>query len=518
MNKPVGSSRKHQYAIWIHFLVLFFAGILASLLAINVASLPLKFSVAIVGGGIGFVALLLLGSFDRMRIVLVIAVAFGLSVSLDVSFMHNLYAPDTFVTRVGGAQAITVSLAFLGIITYALISFIEHIFKGNLNWKLRYHITLITMQLLFMVSGILTLSNALDSLSVIYEEIRLLTLLICSLVVMNMPRRHIEVLLVTIAVSVCIQTLIAGAQWATGSALGLGIFGEEQLVKESINMEVSHRATGTIGHSNILAYFYEITGPLMFAMMLWARNWWLRIIFFAAVCATAAGMLFTLSRAAWLTVPFTFSAVFVAVYRHRIWRLNTAIWVLILLLVAAIGLVYALPIILERILGDDAGSLSHRMPLNYAAWSIIEQFPMIGVGLNNFASSFGIYDTTSYSRLFLDHDHVVHNMYLLVLGEVGVLGFIPFLGLFLSSFWVALEVVKRGDSWQGAVAIGAACGLLAHMIHGLFDPGFKLNLTISQLIYVQIGIIGNLALSLPPKRDEVIVPKVFRNSSWPPKH
>ena len=35
-----------------------------------------------------------------------------------------------------------------------------------------------------------------------------------------------------------------------------------------------------------------------------------------------------------------------------------------------------------------------------------------------------------------------------------------------------------------------AGGLMAHMIHGLFDPGFKVNLPVSILIFSLIGTIG----------------------------
>jgi O-antigen ligase len=493
-------------------------GLIACAMAIEVAALPLKFAVTISAGIVGGVMLILLGSFERMRLALVVAIALGLSISLDISFFHYLYAPGTFVLRVTGAQAITVSLTLMGVLAYIAVSYFENLFRvGTKVIRLRYQSTLITAQLLFMAAGLLSLPAALDKPLVFYEEVRLVTLLVCSLTVMNMPRRHVEVFLLALALSVCLQTAIAGAQWVTGSTLGLGIFGEEHLIRENIDYQVIRRATGTVGHSNILAYFYEIVGPLVFALMLWSRCWWQRLIYFAAVAATAAGMLFTLSRAAWMTVPVSFGIVFIVVYGRRIWRLVSAVWGVILALVVASGLVYALPIILERVLGDDAGSSSHRMPLNYAAMSVIEQFPIFGVGLNNFATAFHVYDTTRNSLLFISVDHVVHNLYLLVWGEVGLVGLLAFLWIFLSAFWVARTVAKRGDSWQRAVATGAACGLLAQMIHGMFDPGFKLSLTISQLIYVQLGLIGNLAINLPKRADARVGARAFRNAGWPPR-
>ncbi len=38
--------------------------------------------------------------------------------------------------------------------------------------------------------------------------------------------------------------------------------------------------------------------------------------------------------------------------------------------------------------------------------------------------------------------------------------------------------------------VGVSAGLLAHLTHGLFDPGFKVAANVSMLVYVLLGLVG----------------------------
>ncbi len=135
-----------------------------------------------------------------------------------------------------------------------------------------------------------------------------------------------------------------------------------------------------------------------------------------------------------------------------------------------------------------------RMPLNRAAFSIIKQFPVVGIGMNNFVEVFSKYDTTGKSRILRGGKNPVHNLYLLVWAEVGLFGFLAFLSIFAATFMVIKRLLFEVSFWYRAVLIGIASGLMAHMIHGLFDVGFKANLPVSILIFSLIGIVGAIDL------------------------
>ncbi len=203
-------------------------------------------------------------------------------------------------------------------------------------------------------------------------------------------------------------------------------------------------------------------------------------------------MILSYSRAAWSTIPVSTPIVVLLVLGRRVLSVRTAIIGILGSIAAAGAVVAAWPFISTRLFGDDAGSFGHRMPLARAALSMWEQFPLLGVGLNNFAVSFNLYDRTGYSRVFTHGDHVVHSLHLLVLSETGVIGYAAFLFQFVAAVILARRI--RNSPLARALAIGVCTGFLAHLIHGFVDPGFKLSLTVSQLIAGLFGLIAALWL------------------------
>ena len=258
------------------------------------------------------------------------------------------------------------------------------------------------------------------------------------------------------------------------------------------------RATGTIGHPNTLAYFFEILLPLTLAMTLIEKKTSLKIWYFVAFALGMVGIVTTLSRAAWLTLPVSLPLVFILTLRRRIFRAQTVLIVGAFAMFAVMFLYAYYPTIQKRFYYEDYGSARSRIPLNMAALSIIKQFPLTGIGVNNFAPAFKKYDISGGSRILRGYSHVVHNMYLLVGGEMGIFGLMAFVWMFLAVFLVAFRARNRLDEWQSAVLIGISAGLLAQMIHGLFDPGYRMLMSLSTLVYTFFGIAGAVSLMKTP--------------------
>jgi O-antigen ligase len=473
-------------------------GAVATALAVLVSGLEFKFQVTVIFGLASAIGLLILRDPVRIRAFMVAIMAFGLSIGFDKSFFHHYFVSGSYIRWVQGAAAITITLSLLAAIGYLAVWGGEAWLLGRRR-AILIERTLVFAALIFMAVGALSLVNAHDPWLVMLEEIRLASLLFLSIMVMNFTRPELRLFFRCIAISILIQASLSAVQYATGKTLGLSIFGEETLVVEKVAYANVFRATGTIGHSNILAYFFEITMPLMLALGLVSRDILDRMLFLIATMAGLGGMILTMSRGAWMGIPVSIVVILYAVVGRRLFTLKAAIIAITLLGVVAIAAVFVGPIIAERLFGYDAGSSSHRIPLDLSALSVIEQFPFLGVGLNNFAVSFYHYDTLGNSRVFLKAYHVVHNLFLLVFGDVGALGLLAFLWYFATVFLVAARLSRKADSWSRAAALGVATGLFAHLLHGMVDPGFKLNLTISQLISASIGSVGCLALQLQKK-------------------
>ncbi len=110
-----------------------------------------------------------------------------------------------------------------------------------------------------------------------------------------------------------------------------------------------------------------------------------------------------------MTLPLSITLVFLVMFRGRFLRISTFIWVWCASLVFCCILAVSFDVVYDRFTHDDYGSAKTRGPLNEAAFSVIRQFPVFGVGLNNMAMVFKKYDKTGYSRMFVGKNHVVHN-------------------------------------------------------------------------------------------------------------
>ena len=61
-------------------------------------------------------------------------------------------------------------------------------------------------------------------------------------------------------------------------------------------------------------------------------------------------------------------------------------------------------------------------------------------------------------------------------------------GILLSAF----AVMFISGSTGAIIAAACAIGLIAHLLHGLVDPGFRLNLGIAELLYTGLGLIAGV--------------------------
>jgi O-antigen ligase len=463
-------------------------GVAAASGALALSGLETRYLVAIMVVIVAAGAMLLLGSAARARAVMIVAIVLGLSVGLSISFLSHRTTAGTYVPFVGGAEGITLSLSICGCLGYIVTDRMDPMRR---RWRICP--LLFWSPILFMAASLPSLLNAIDPTLSVLEEIRLASLLLIMVVVMNLTGREVRLYTQVLAASVILQASLVVVQWTTGQSLGMTVLGEAQLTEAQVAYESVLRPTGTLGDPNIVAYFFEITGPIVLALAYAARSGRERAIFIVAVMSALVGAALTLSRAAWLLLPFGCAIVALAIPRRRPVTFRTLFCVCGGLLLAAPLIIAVWPMIAGRLFGDDAGSGGHRLPLIAAAWSVLSQFPTFGAGLNNFAIAFERLDLTGYSRVFVGVDHVVHNLHLLVWTEVGTVGFIAYLWYFGSGFLAAFRL-RTAEPWARAVAFGTAAGLLCHLLHGLVDPGFKLSLTISQLIAAQMGLLGCLLL------------------------
>jgi O-antigen ligase len=483
-------TRKVQQVIDAVFCVL--VGVLAAMVAVILGS---RSSTAVILGILAIASLpvILILWLNSERVVaklLVAAMALSIPINLDVNLLYRHH--------VGGAPSITVNTTLLLLIVFFLV------------WAYRYatglqqHFVTVYRPLAWAGFAILALTpmsllNAEHVDLVWLEWIRLLCLVLAMIATMSLQSRHlVRLWIFVLSLQVLIQAGLAGSQYALKKTLGLEIFGEQSLVEQNIGY-IAARATGTVGHPNVLSYFFEILLPVMLALALTRqpgrRQLWFGLVFVAGL----GGILTTLSRGSWLTLPVSLGIVVLFVYGRRIVRIRSAVIVFLIGCLLAGASYFAYPVIEKRFTHTDYKSAQSRMPLNLASISIIEKYPVFGVGLNNFAEVFKREDETGKSRIFRGYQHVVHNLHLWILTETGIVGYIAFLAPFMVTIGIALKVGPRAPPVDKAILAGISAGFLAHLAHGMVDPGFRVSIAVSFLIFTLMGIAGAIALQNPAR-------------------
>lgn len=474
-------------------------GLAAVGLAARISLLETRFMAAFVGGvGVLFVSLTLR---DHRRLFYFFLALFvmGIPFNLDLKLFYRNY-------HLGGAMGIDLSLSFIcATVLYGILLYERY--QAPEMHRIRYNRSLVWTQVVFMLAGLMTLVNAHDAVLVFYEMVKLTVLFFFSLLMMNLrDEKQLRTVLFFLSLGVLTQALFAFYQYKTGRSLGLKVFGEQPLVEQYLGFAAS-RATGTIGHPNILAYYFEILLPLIFAVLLVEERKLAQIWYLLVLILGLGGMLVTLSRAGWATIPLSFFAVFVILVKDRWYRWRTVFEVVVGIACLSIFIYYFFPIIEKRYFYEDYGSAATRIPLNRAAMSVIAQFPIFGVGLNNMAEVFRRYDTTGAAMMITGSaPHVVHNLYLSVWTDMGTVGFAAFLAFLACIFLVAWRLLGQVSRWKQGVLVGIMAGLLAHLFHGLVDPGFKSTLNISYLIYVLVGLVGGIGIIDQREREGVDLP------------
>jgi O-antigen ligase len=218
------------------------------------------------------------------------------------------------------------------------------------------------------------------------------------------------------------------------------------------------RLTGGAGDPNILAA--GLLPALVLAIMLaaTARGPGRRAVALLALPLLIVGIVLTQSRGAFVGL--------IAIIVAGLWftpgrRLEIGLATLVVVAIAAAALA-ADPTALARVTGNKDSSSSGRSDLWTVAWRVSEDHPVVGVGLGNYKVVAPDYvrrpGQLTEVNLIADEPHVVHNTYLGLLAESGVIG----VSIFLAIVVAAVDAVRRAargfqrspdTAWAFAVAV-----------------------------------------------------------------
>jgi O-antigen ligase len=266
------------------------------------------------------------------------------------------------------------------------------------------------------------------------------------------------------------------------------------------------RVGGTVGGPNTAAgYLSLLLAPALAILMTRLGRLYKGLATLAFGLGTIA-LLLTLSRGGWLAYGLSMLLLYGFAWR-RGW---VSLTIPVVMGMVALALVVFFNEALVSRLSNDDGSAYSRLPLLLIAYRMIADQPIFGVGLNNFAVVMPQYANLEFAGYWL---YVVHNKYLIVWGETGLLGLLTFL-------WFLLTTLRRGwqawlctDRFLSPLALGFSAAIFGQMGHMHFDtfqtrPAIQLLWVIAALLTVvhHIGQAETKDLPRVPPGDQRLEP------------
>jgi len=267
-----------------------------------------------------------------------------------------------------------------------------------------------------------------------------------------------------LSIAVVYSSLIAVTQFLKQASLG-GVFwwlgertfnaGTPGIAKAIVNGQLIMRPYATFPHPNVLAGFVLVSLILIGVrcQALGVR----KIFHWLAIALGIVAILISFSRSAWVV------GLLIGLWLMRKKPLLFTVYCLL----STVGVVAWLA---PHFSANEA--FSQRLQLIKTTWLMIQATPLIGVGLNNFIVRLpDFWQITGFTYWL----QPVHNIYLLVAAETGLVGLVIFLWFLILTFRKLLEI----GNWKLVIP------LLAILLTGVADH-YWLTLQQSQLLFAII--------------------------------
>ncbi|WP_317853998.1 murein biosynthesis integral membrane protein MurJ [Chakrabartyella piscis] len=243
---------------------------------------------------------------------------------------------------------------------------------------------------------------------------------------------------------------------------------------ESFTIET--RAYATFSNPNVLGEYLILMGALAAGMLWKMRNWVGRFYFAGCFGVICLGLVATNSRGAMLGLLFA-AGLFVLLSEKRLIPLG-------------IGILFAMPFILpqslwERLLSSitmQDSSSQYRISIYEAGMKMVEAYGLTGIGVDAFPTTYPLF---SFEAANAYH---VHNLFLQVLIELGVVGFgilVLLVIFFFQKLYSKMRVMPKRFWWLSAAFFGGFAGLL---LQGMTDHlWFDYRIVLLFWMYLGIG-------------------------------
>ena len=392
----------------------------------------------------------------------------GFCVNLDKTFNHSGY--------IGSVAGLALSLVDIGMV----ILLVSVATKSAITRTFRLRLFLPTTLPALVLLGIMTLSMAAAadvSLS-FYQLIEMSKHFVLYLCIANLVQSEgdvrfiVRVLLVGIIFQGSVVILQYLHFFPPELRMSLG-FKDARSIPSGSEGVTLFRPAGTIGHANTMGAFLAMTLPVTTSQLMLQSSFRAKLLPLCALAVGTPALVMSFSRGAWISCVVGVVLVLTTTIIRGKRRGLSRNWGVISFLVMAMVVLAFSSLVESRIFSPDRGSVQNRMKLNDMALHMIQENPWLGVGLNMFPKAMADYDVFHF-----EPQNVVHNVYLLLAAESGVLALVAFI-------WLLLAVSREG-------------------VRGFFLNGPYLSITATGIFGGLVGLwlqmLAEILMSGPPQQ------------------
>ena len=380
----------------------------------------------------------------------------------------------------GGAQAGVI----LFLHDFPLVALLALGFQDIFFDKTRVYFSIIDL-IAWLVIGwsIITIYNSVNLPLSIAEIIRMIKLYLVARVIAGNTRtkQDLQFVLGALLAGFALESLIGALQYVGIDVMGLGntAYGDD----ESGGVV---RIVGTLGWPNTLGAY--LAANIVIGLMIWLCNGlkghWNTLLFLVSVFGVLP-LVLTFSRGSWLSLILGLMASFTLAWLRGWITLNV---VPKLALMASPGVVFALAFADSIMARFGENTIDVRFQLNDVAFTMIYDKPFLGVGINTFTEVLRAYDDTGVWYYFFEP---VHNAFLLIASETGIIGLGLFMLLFLTAMWEAWAASSISDRFVSIFSISLVGALTAIAFSNIGDVHLRTE-TVYALFWVVIGLIMSM--------------------------
>jgi len=310
----------------------------------------------------------------------------------------------------------------------------------------------------------------------LFEIVQMLKMYLGFLYIANniKSRKEIQFVVAFLLLGLFLESLLGLAQYKfdrpfVPSVLG----GPEKLGYIRLGRPLS-RISGTWASYNDFAWYLTFMLPISMSLLFSRIKGIYKSMCGLALVAGIGALICTLSRAGWIS--FVVAALIVLLLNFSKTKGRTGLNNFATTIVAILIIIFIiitvnpqfLNIVNRRVFSDDYDSARSRIPQMQIASNIIRTYPFLGVGINNYTEVMQDYDTIE-TRLASITPYQVHNIFLQVTAEMGIMGFAIFIWLILMVYKEGLSYIKISEGPMSNIVVGLIAGITAFLIHGLVD-------------------------------------------------